>query len=65
MELRNSVTLIALRTAIGCAWGIARTAWALEALGERIECAVDRQAHGRRINPAAVLEPLIAKRYAA
>jgi hypothetical protein len=65
MELRNSITLIAVRTAIPFAWGIARTAWALDALGERIECAVDRQAHGRQMDPAAVLEPLIAKRYAA
>ena len=60
MELRNCTTLIVLRGAVRLAWGIARAARALGALGERIERAVDQQAHRRRVDLAEVIEPLIA-----
>lgn len=60
MELRNLAAIVALRTTVKLAWTIARAAQALGALGERLESVVERQAHGRGIDIADVLEPLIA-----
>jgi RES domain-containing protein len=57
MELWNSATIVALRTTVKLAWAIARAA---QALGERLESAVERQAHRREVDIADVLEPLIA-----
>jgi hypothetical protein len=65
MELRTSTAIVALRTAVRLAWGIARAARALEAFGQRIENAVDRKAVGWQVDTADVLEPLINERYSA
>jgi hypothetical protein len=65
MELRNSITRIALRSTVRLAWGIARAARFLGDLGERIEYAVVRQAHRRQVDITDVLEPLIAEHTAA
>jgi hypothetical protein len=65
MELRTSAATIALRTAVRLAWGIARAAKPLEASGERIENAADRQAAGWQVDTADALEPLINERYSA
>ena len=59
MESGNSITIIALRAAVRLAWGIARAARALGDLGVAMEGAVERQAHRRRADMDAVLEPLI------
>lgn len=59
MEIGNSVTIVALRATVRLAWGLARAAQALGGLGERLEGAVERQAHRRQVDIAEVLEPLI------
>jgi hypothetical protein len=60
MELGNSATIKALRITVKLAWAIARASQALEALGERLENTVAREAHRRQVDIADVLEPLIA-----
>ncbi|MGY2984457.1 hypothetical protein BSN85_34255 [Bradyrhizobium brasilense] len=60
MELGNTITSIGLRSTVRLAWGIARAARAMGALGERVELAADRQAHRSRVDMAKVLEPLIS-----
>lgn len=60
MEIGNSATIVALRTTVRLAWVMARAARAFEALGERLESVVARQARLRRVDIADVLEPLIA-----
>jgi hypothetical protein len=42
MELRNTATIIALRTTMRLAWGIGRVARALGDLGTALERAVER-----------------------
>lgn len=60
MELRNYVTLAALRSTVRLAWTIAPAARALGALGERLEQALDAQAHRSGVDMTDVPEPLIA-----
>lgn len=60
MDFGNWATIVALRTTVKLAWAIARAAQTLGALGERLESAVERQAHGSQVDIADVLEPLIA-----
>jgi hypothetical protein len=59
MELGNGITIIALRTTVRLAWGIARAARALGDLGERLERAAERQASRRQVDITEVLKPLI------
>src|ERR1700760_1416131 len=47
MEFGNPATVLALRATVKLAWGIARAARVLGALGERLEQAVDAQAQRR------------------
>jgi hypothetical protein len=60
MGLRNTATIIALRSAVRLAWRIERIAQTLGDLGERLENAVGRQAERRQVNIDEVLEPLNA-----
>ncbi len=61
MEHRNtSITVLALRTTVRLAWGMARAAKALGDAGEALENAVDRQARKHRVDIMDVLEPLVA-----
>jgi hypothetical protein len=58
MKLQNAISAVALRTTVRLAWGMARAAQALEAVGGRIECAADRQATRWAVDITEALEPL-------
>jgi hypothetical protein len=61
MELRKSITIIALRTTFRITERIERAARALAHLGQRIENAAERQADKRQVDIVEVLETLHAE----
>jgi hypothetical protein len=64
MELRKSITIIALRTTFRITDRIERAARALGGLGQRIESAAERHADRRQVDIVEVMETLHAERCA-
>jgi hypothetical protein len=63
MELRNDITVLALRTTVRLAWAMHAFARALDDAGERLEAAIDRQAQKRGVDITDALEPLVGAPY--